>query len=86
MPRGWPSPTAMSTPYSPGGFQQAQGDGVDPHDHLGPCPVGGGHNGVHILQHPKVVGALDIDGGRVPGQHRLEGGGVGGATVHRQAQ
>ena len=28
MPRGWPSPTAMSAPHSPGVFSSAQRDGV----------------------------------------------------------
>ena len=44
-------------PVFSGGLQQAQGDGVDPHDDLGPGLMGGGHDGVHVLQHPVVVGA-----------------------------
>ena len=68
----------------PRGFQQAQGDGVDPHNDLRPRPVGGGDNGVHILQHTEIVGALDIDRGGIPGQNRLQGGRVGGTAVHRQ--
>ena len=84
MPRGWPSPTAMSTPYSPGVFSRPREMGLTPIMTFAPRPVGGGDNGVHILQHTEIVGALDIDRGGIPGQNRLQGGRVGGTAVHRQ--
>ena len=48
---------------------------------MGALFVGGGHYGVHVLDDPVEVGALDVDGGGVVGDGGLQGLDVGGAAL-----
>ena len=56
-----------------GGLHDRQGDGVTPHDVLGPGGVDALADGFRILDAAEEVGLLDIDAGDVRAQRGLEG-------------
>ena len=58
--------------------------GLTPHDHLGPCPRGRRPQWRPYPPAPRSSWGSGHRRRPCPGQHRLEGGGVGGAAVHRQ--
>ncbi len=71
LPSGWPSPTATSTPHSPGGPQDAERDRVDGRDAERAGLVRGVGECLQVLDRAEEVRVLDEEGGRLV----VEGGG-----------
>ena len=80
-PSGWPSPTAMSTPHSPGRPQDAEGERVDRGDRQRARLLRRRGEGLEVLDRAEEVRVLDEHGGGVGVERRGELAGVGEAAL-----
>ena len=76
-PSGWPSPTAIWAPHSPGGRSTPRVSASTAATVSAPASRRGRGEGLEILHRAEEVRVLDEQGGGVAVQRRLELGGVG---------